>query len=548
MNGRICFSRLLYAVGAASSMLIMAAVVAPTEAAAATCSSVRYVAPTDASYSIEYSFESAVECGQYANGDWWVVAPVRVTSITPDAGGGRNGCEINPSRFNQNPYDSRTSSYNSSTLCSLPQTFSSGITSIVKAASASGSSCSYDGANQCLAFATVLTVVDTAPSNPSNTFRPPWFGTSKPSKTFLVSQLQYDKIPSLPADDPSFDDCCDRQPSVADVATRYRYIQLGDHIDRHTQRIVKPRENFRWQDETHEYHAEMAADNAVALLRLLLNDLDWSNPAHSAALINYVQAGIDMYWIIDRGLVWLNHSMGRKILPTVAAFLLEDSDIAAVAGSTGAPGFGENVTIYHSAHADGGNGKALWGRTPDSEDDYWTLVETRGGDGYRWWGDPYGYVDGAYAYGVNGVSGYQNCCSSMGIKYESLAVRLLGAEEVFDYDPFHEYADRWVEHGYSTENDVCAPYDGNRSNRGVTYGPAPGNASNCSETRTCDCIRGSGRFPEANGTNADRGYYQDSFGNDMWDSFHQCLEPGGSCPGITPGDPPAARPEPPLQK
>jgi hypothetical protein len=505
-------------------VLVLAGLAVPRLASAQTCSSVRYDAPSGAAHSIEFSFASPVECGQYANGDWWVVAPVQVTSITPAATTGRHGCEVNPRHFNQNPYDSRTGNYNTATLCTVPQTFNSGTTSIVKAVSTS-TDCA---GNHCLEFAAVLTVVDSAPSDPANTFRPPWFGTSKPSRTYRVSDLMLDRMPSLPRNDPQFAGCCSREPSVEDVAVRFRHIQLGDHLDRHHQRRVKPRDNFTWQNTSHDYHAEMAADNAVSLLRLMLDDLDWNDPTHLRTLVYYVQAGIDMYWILDRGLVWANHSMGRKILPTAAAHLLDDADIAAIAGSS-APGYGENTTVFRSARADSGRGKTLWGRTPNSEADYWRLVETDGGDGYRWWGDPYGYVDGAYAYGDSGHRGYQYCCSSKGMKYESLAVRLLGAAPVFNHPDFHEYADRWVDHGYFTANDVCAPYDGNASNRGVTYGPAPGNSPSCVETRTCDCIRGSGRFQSADGTHADEGYYSVGFGDDMWSAFRPCLEPGANC-------------------
>jgi hypothetical protein len=520
----------------AALAFVVAGSATPQLAGAQTCSSVRYDAPSGSTYSIEYVFASPVRCGQYANGDWWVVAPVQITEITPTAAGGRNGCEVDPSHFNQNPFDSRTNNYNSSTLCTVPQTFSSGTTSIVKAASSS-TDCA---GRHCLEFATVLTVVDTPPANPGDAFRPPWFGSTKPSKTFRVSQLDMNRMPALPTDRES---CCGRRPTVADVASRFRHIQLGDHLDRHHQRRVKPRDNFTFQGEDHDYHAEMASDNAVSIMRLLLADMDWNNPTDKQALINYVQAGIDMYWILDRGLVWANHSMGRKILPTVAGFLLDDADIKAVAGST-APRYGENTTVYYSQRADNGRGKALWGRVPDDEDEYWTIVETNGGSGYRWIGDPYGYIDGSYAVGQS--SGYQYCCSSMGIKYESLAVRLLGAGAVFNHAPFHEYADRWVEDGYFTANDRCAPYDGDSSNRGVTYGPAPGNSSTCHTTQTCACIEGTGRFPQAHNTRADSGYYRHSFGDDMWAAFRSCLDDGcPGMPGTTPGGPPPPPPPPP---
>jgi hypothetical protein len=524
---------------------------------------------------ITWEFNDYYEVGQYANGDFFAVGPITITGISPPYSSGRNGCEVNPNQFVNQPFDNRAYSvnYDSSLNCQLPLTISSGPTSVVKGVSRSAC----DTSNRiCLQFYAVLTVVDSAPSNPSNTFRPPWFGGTKPTTEFLVSNLDFSKIPSLPRNDPNYD-CCDRAPSIDDVAVRFRHAQIGQHIFNHNNQRISAWENLNFQGTANSYHVYIARFNAVGLLRLLLDDLDWSNPEHKNAMIYYIQDGIDMYWIVSSGLRWSNHNMGRKILPTTAGYLLDDDDIKFWAGASDPPYYGETATAYYSQKADDGQGKALWGR-PGDENDYWTLIETAGNTGYRWNGDPYGYIDDSFAVGDN--RRYQYCCSSNGMKYESLAVRLLGAESVFNHDAFHEYTDRWYSYGYISQPDPCAPmtgvcagsdvgaycnsagtipdecsgdrfcnsfcgggsgwcdYSARRSQDfGVLYGPAEGNAQDCHLTRTCDCIRdedpsdGIGRFPNADNAYADGGFDKYNFGEDMWDAFHEC-EKADTCPGL----------------
>ena len=85
---------------------------------------------------------------------------------------------------------------------------------------------------------------------------------------------------------------------------------------------------------------------------------------------------------------------------------------------------------------------------------------------------------------------------------------MTGLTTQFDPDNrLAEYVERWVSSGAIATPDPCAPYDGNPANYGITFGP-DGKGG---------CIPGSGRWPSANGINANNGGYQDTFGNQLWD-------------------------------
>jgi len=42
-------------------------------------------------HGITWKFDKQYETGTFANGDYWVVGPITVTSISPSFSGGRNG-------------------------------------------------------------------------------------------------------------------------------------------------------------------------------------------------------------------------------------------------------------------------------------------------------------------------------------------------------------------------------------------------------------------------------------------------------------------------
>ncbi|RXF54714.1 hypothetical protein EG867_16720, partial [Enterococcus faecalis] len=84
-------------------------------------------------YGITWNFDGDYPVGQYANGDYWVVGPVRIISITPDFDGSHHGWMVNMSGLSQG-YDSRSSGFNASLVPSLPYSAQPG-DAIIKAVS-----------------------------------------------------------------------------------------------------------------------------------------------------------------------------------------------------------------------------------------------------------------------------------------------------------------------------------------------------------------------------------------------------------------------------
>jgi hypothetical protein len=53
-------------------------------------------------YGITWTFDTSCECGQFCNGDWWVVGPVTIIGIAP-ASILNGGLRINGSMLNPDP-------------------------------------------------------------------------------------------------------------------------------------------------------------------------------------------------------------------------------------------------------------------------------------------------------------------------------------------------------------------------------------------------------------------------------------------------------------
>ena len=152
-------------------------------------------------YGVTWTFSDSATIGQFANGDYWVIGPVTITGITPDAavssGRSLNGWDVNPLPSNAQGYDSCAGDYSAADVPSLPYVAAPG-SSIVKAVSAVPTG---PGAGQpaCVQTAAVLTVVDKAPpDNGSTAFRPPYVGPKTlPMTYYSVNDVKWTLLPSL---------------------------------------------------------------------------------------------------------------------------------------------------------------------------------------------------------------------------------------------------------------------------------------------------------------------------------------------------------------
>ncbi len=169
---------------------------ATASSGARTCSSITYLAPSGPRNNITYVLDKAYACGQFANGDWFVVpdqagGAVVVTAITPDYSNLMNGWDTNPDI--RGPYhqswDHRLDHFREPPT--LPYSAPAG-TSIIKVVSMANCA-----ATTCEQFGAVLTVLEAVPASPQTTFRPPANGAIKP--LFSTDLLHPAALPSYPS-------------------------------------------------------------------------------------------------------------------------------------------------------------------------------------------------------------------------------------------------------------------------------------------------------------------------------------------------------------
>jgi hypothetical protein len=471
-------------------------------------------------HGITFSFSQPHRIGQYANGDYWVLGPVRVDSITPDYDGAHHGWEINPDSTSDQGFDERIANFDESRIPSLPHEAAPG-SSLLKTLSLEpldDASC-----RPCTRAAAVLTVVGEIPPDEGRTvFRPPYFGDEKPH--YSTEALRMELIPSLaPAGDP---------PTFEDIANGYDMVQV-DHKVNWTGRPLHPEEAMP------DYGSAIASRNAASAIGLML---EGTTEDKWQAVVRYVNNGLDIVHMMRGGVTWPpggGHGEGRKLPAVMAAVLLDDAQMMADLRDSGREVFGENGGMYHSDPAD----TVLFGQTPNSVENYWrNLVFDTGS---RTIIDPYEMIDGGHRPGGS----YQFCCTAKAWKATATALRLMPELlPVFNHDHFLTYVDRWVSFGAHTQPDPCAPPDGvcaggdaegapctsaNEAevctgedascdltvnwdaNYGVTYGPDGQGGCILDE----DPSDGTGRFPQLHGVNADGGHHGSAFADAMWGAY-----------------------------
>lgn len=420
---------------------------------AGTCTSVTYAAPSGAANNIVFTFDKAYTCGQFANGDWWVSEDasgfVTITSMTPAASGGRNGFDVNPSDKTKQRFDSVAG------LATPPAPYDptpvpgftgfpfkvSGISSVVKTVGGFPTGGAYQSYLQ---FAAVLTVVAAPISNSNAVFRPGYFGSAGKSFYAVPSAAAVAALPAAPYT-PGVSVPSAATFSIASIATRYQHVWLDNITPSAPVRLIHPTDNMP------EYGRDIATDNAVNLLRMLLSDFNYADVTHKQALINYLQMAIDLKSMAAGGVTWDadgGHGNGRKLPLLVAHKVFGGTDFSnAIAASS----FAEDQQVWRS----GVTGEVLWG-VVSTEALYWRTTRGALGElppgGSKALADPYGRIDGG-GYQVGDVFEYQICCTSKPWKYTVLALYLLGLETPPVSLPLPatnnlvEYVERWVKYG-----------------------------------------------------------------------------------------------------
>lgn len=395
----------------------------------------------------------------YVNGEPGMVGPITINRIEPDqqgcvpGAGCLHGWQINQCNGNDCPVSTprhaqciasggNVQAGYDGAVCGgvLPKVVSSG--SVIKARdarSSTGQVCS----DNCIQGIAVLSVTSSAPLDPSDTFRPPFYGITKPAQWFTWSGLDLSgwsrlDCSSLSGTAPTFEAVRDRFQN-----TMYHYPHFEDRHFRPID-VVGPAGGAY-----DHYHGGSSITNAGAVLRMQCDDFDpLGNPIHKAAVVGYLQYGLDLaWWFRGRSLAgrtWPSNSMGNKIPAAVFARVSHDADITAGAQSSIT---NEERFYYVSNNTTAPYGGGLWGRE-GTESNYWS----NGSDGYgttkTQWRDPYGYVDAQ--------SSYAKCCSfGAGPGLHALAVLLTDSRSEYDAEGVMSFGYRMWKVGMWWKPDPC---------------------------------------------------------------------------------------------
>ncbi|RMF85268.1 MAG: hypothetical protein D6744_01685, partial [Planctomycetota bacterium] len=392
-------------------------------------------------WGITWTFDKAYPVGQFVNGDYWVLGPVVITSITPAPSGGRNGSMVNPAPGWDHAYDSRLSyGYNASLGVTLPLTLNPNESLV--------STISHDDApthtdvqgreinlgHAYLKTAAVLTCLATAP--PADAFRPPYAGTYKP--LYSAGALNTAALPSLAP--------VASTPALSTYERLFERVWL-DHKAGWTGRLMHPTDNMP------NYGREIGGAVGDATLLLCLNfTAQQKQRLHRLV----VQAGIDMYGLARlHKAVWEHgggHGLGRRWLIVFAGqslgepafyqmqdYLSSEDSNTYFADSRGGPwtGWQNSGSPYAST--------AMWGMWHDLPAGHFP-----GGNGSiadhehvhpsQWGSSPFP-VSNQYPY--DKFEPYKRICA---ISYvgQALAARIMGAKDIWNHDAFFAFTDRWM--------------------------------------------------------------------------------------------------------
>lgn len=362
-------------------------------------------------YGITWTFSTAVPYGQYVTGDYYVVGPVTVVSISPAPTGTRNGSSVNP-MGNRQGYDDRTGRFNTTDNPTLPFVLYPGDSLVSSVSKPDGATIQNVG---CLVSQAVLTAVSTA--QPADAFRPGYAGTYK--ATFTVSDINWSLLPDLTPPNSAPDG-----PTVVNSMSRPRI----DHIGNWTIQHGCAEEN--WISVSHPCYGRDYSSTVSRAAMFAMLDTQYRDDV----TINLIQLGIDNYSVLRAGGGWPadgGHHSARLWPIVFAAALLDDPDMQLVGADYGDK-FGENDQTYY-----GTNGTPLWGRYC-SNPQYFLAGCT--GSGAKDCRDPDGLVDGC--------QDYRNCCTSHTWVGQMLAALMIpDAQDIWDHDAYFDYVDRWMSGG-----------------------------------------------------------------------------------------------------
>lgn len=376
---------------------------------------------------IAWRFSESVQAGRFINGDYYVVGPVTVTSISPPPTAGRNGSVKN---LGVDPgvsgFDDRVSSsrFRENLQAQLPIALEPGDALV--------SSISLDSIGQYepwlregnetpaspIKSYSILTCLSEAV--PANAFRPSY--CDREQKIYTSENFKRELLSDLPK--------VENMPDINTWASHFRRPWLDVC--------------FFGFDAAVEYQPQYAREIArsVGIGTLMLN-CNYTAEEKEPLLINIIQYGIDLWGIARAGYNgWQahgGHGSGRKWPIIFAGMLIGDTAMASPNTTFPDLRFGEDMQTMYRDCWTGAN--VIYAGHQGVIDGI--AVSTTPG-----WG-PYEHKHPSQWADSNKIGeDYRRCCTSISWVGEALAARIMNALELWNHPPFFDYVDRWM-----TEND-----------------------------------------------------------------------------------------------
>lgn len=377
-------------------------------------------------FGITWTFDRAYPVGRYANGDHWVVGPVRIVAITPATAllGKRqiNGTMLNPAAgmgVSQGwDSDVQNTTYNAqlNVALNLPLEVAGG-TSVMSAASIEKPE--QGGHAPRIDTIAVLTVVAQAPAPGS--FRPPYAGTDK-SGDWNENRLDYGILREL---DPVAD-----TPDIAACAEHF----LRPWIEVQTStggRYLHPRSSQPG------YGRDLSNQLQEGLLLL---HLKFSKEQKRNLYVRLVQFGLDVYGAAKAGGYWAplgGFNQGRKMPMLLAGLALQDPRILAYADAQSKDPngfiFQEDLQTWYITRAD--VGRPLHHGDNRQRDAY---IEAD--IGLAEWGEQ--HAKSPQRDGRNWNAYYRDTCYRSELGHALAAQLTPGAVKAWNWPAFFDYMDR----------------------------------------------------------------------------------------------------------
>lgn len=378
--------------------------------------------------------------GSYCNGDYWIIGPVIIISMTPAWNGTYNGAELNciPDGWGQGLTIPGTSKYSGTYRSSrnvannIPMTLQP--QAALLSSSGHGNCGVYDGDNMWINHAAVLTVLSTPP--PTNSFRPGYAGTVRYHRG-TEDDIRYDRLARVAP--------VSGMTSLAVHTGRHDTCQPS-HMGHHMTYVTMP-----CMDGPVGYGANNGGMLGEAVLAA---NCDFTAGEKRNLVVALIQKGIDMYSIIASqspgGVCWYpngGNSALEKLTVLFAGVLLNNATLMNVGARSG-------DHLYENGGSAGSAPSTYWYFAHDCQTFYVKSADVARGNGYS--GGDIGLPEWGIRHSTNpsidssswGAS-YRRCCTAASWGAGILAVHMMSQQGVnmkglWNHNVIFDYQDRYL--------------------------------------------------------------------------------------------------------